>query len=133
MENATKALLIAAAILVAILIISLGLVVYNMAAETVQNVDMSDTEVKAFNDQFTRYEGTSQSGSTVNALAQTVLTSNLKYQDDTNKQVKVTGAITMSGTDTQLPAKVPTGSRYTITVTYSTSTQLVESINVTEN
>ena len=42
MENATKALLIAAAILVAILIISLGLVVYNMAAETVQNVNMSD-------------------------------------------------------------------------------------------
>ena len=36
MENATKALLIAAAVLVAILIISLGLVVYNIAAETVK-------------------------------------------------------------------------------------------------
>ena len=33
MENATKALLIAAAVLVAILIISLGLVVYNMACQ----------------------------------------------------------------------------------------------------
>ena len=38
MENATKALLIAAAVLIAILIISLGLVVYNSSAETVKGI-----------------------------------------------------------------------------------------------
>ena len=46
MENATKALLIAAAILIAILIISLGIVVFNVAAETVQGVNMSDQEME---------------------------------------------------------------------------------------
>ena len=46
MENATKALLIAAAVLVAILIISLGLVVYNMAAETIGSVNLSQQEIK---------------------------------------------------------------------------------------
>ena len=51
MENATKALLIAAAVLVAILIISLGLVVYNMAAETVNNsANLSEYEIQSFNE-----------------------------------------------------------------------------------
>ena len=51
MENATKALLIAAAVLIAILIISLGIVIYNQASETVKSVNMSSQEVQAFNDQ----------------------------------------------------------------------------------
>lgn len=135
MENATKALLIAAAILVAILIISLGLVVYNMAAETVQNVNMSDQEIKAFNDQFTRYQGDSQTGSTVNALVQTTLTNNLKYPDDEAKQVTITGGTNadLAPDATQLPAKVPTGKRYTVTCTFTAETGLINNIEVTEN
>ena len=78
MENATKALLIAAAVLVAILIISLGLVVYNMAAETVNNsANLSAQEVQSFNEQFTRYQGTAVRGSSVNALLQTALNNNI--------------------------------------------------------
>lgn len=138
MENATKALLIAAAILVAILIISLGLVVYNMAAETVQNVNMSDQEIKAFNDQFTRYEGTTQTGSTVNALVQTVLTSNMKYRadegDDNNpKLVAITGDVTLEQNAENAPAKVPTGNRYTITCIYTPATGLINEIQVNQN
>ena len=45
MENATKALLIAAAVLIAILIISLGIVVYNKASEAVTGAgDLSEYE-----------------------------------------------------------------------------------------
>lgn len=138
MENATKALLIAAAILVAILIISLGLVVYNMAAETVQNVNMSDQEIKAFNDQFTRYEGTTQTGSTVNALVQTVLTSNMKYRadegDENNpKLVAITGDVTLEQNAENAPAKVQTGNRYTITCIYTPATGLINEIQVNQN
>ena len=138
MENATKALLIAAAILVAILIISLGLVVYNMAAETVQNVNMSDQEIKAFNDQFTRYEGSTQTGSTVNALVQTVLTSNMKYRadegDDNNpKLVAITGDVELAADAPNAPAKVPTGNRYTITCIYTPATGLINEIQVDQN
>ena len=137
MENATKALLIAAAILVAILIISLGLVVYNMAAETVQNVNMSDQEIKAFNDQFTRYEGNTQTGSTVNALVQTVLTSNMKYRadegDDNPKLVAITGAVTLETNDDSAPQKVATGNRYTITCIYTPATGLINEIQVAQN
>ena len=82
MENATKALLIAAAVLVAILIISLGLVVYNMASETIGAVNFSGQEITAFNDQFTQYEGDNVRGSEVNALLKTVLNSNMKSRSE---------------------------------------------------
>jgi len=82
MENATKALLIAAAVLVAILIISLGLVVYNMASETIDSVNFSGQEITAFNDKFEQYEGSNVRGSEVNAMLKTVLSSNMQSQAD---------------------------------------------------
>ena len=41
MENASKALIIAGAILISILLIGLGVYVYTMAAGATQNVDLS--------------------------------------------------------------------------------------------
>ena len=132
MENATKALLIAAAVLVAILVISLGLVIYNQAAETVQNVKMSDTEVKAFNDQFTRYEGVRRTGTDVNALVQNVLQSNINYHEEPLKLVEITGdAVTLSKDATTAPAKVNTGSKFKVECTYNTKTKLIDKITVT--
>ena len=71
MENATKALLIAAAVLIAILIISLGLVVYTSSAETVNQANLSQQEVQAANEKFARYNGTNKRGSEVNAMLNT--------------------------------------------------------------
>lgn len=136
MENATKALLIAAAILVAILIISLGLVVYNMAAETVQNVNMNDQEVKAFNDKFMRYEGSNKKGANVNALINEVLQNNLNNADDPNKIVTLTiddPSITINAGTTASPGKVPTGNIYDIVINFDQTTKLVTSINVAEH
>lgn len=135
MENATKALLIAAAILVAILIISLGLVVYNMAAETVQGINMSDQEVKAFNDKFTRYEGTNKKGTNVNALYNEVIQNNLNNVDDPNKLVTVNlnGSAVIQGAQTQNPDKVPTGNIYDISITFDPDSKLVTEIDVTDH
>ena len=138
MENATKALLIAAAVLVAILIISLGLVVYNIAAESVGNVNMSDTEIVAFNDKFTRFEGTNQSGSQVNALMQTVLNNNLQEKSSTQRIIVLTvkdksgdekGKI--DSTTTSSPAKVPAGARFTVTCTRDADSGLITKIDAT--
>lgn len=90
MENATKALLIAAAVLIAILIISLGLVVYNNSANTVNQANLSSQEIQAQNEKFTRYNGNNKRGSEVNSLLQTALNYNLNTTDDGNK-VTVTG------------------------------------------
>ena len=86
MENATKALLIAAAVLVAILIISLGLVIFNMASETVNNnSSLSAQEIQAFNDQFTQYEGDNVRGTRVNSLLKTALNNNITQQQEGNE------------------------------------------------
>ena len=77
MENATKALLIAAAVLIAILIISLGIVIYNQASETINSVNMSGQEIQAFNDQFLKCGGGGQRGTEINALLKTALNNNM--------------------------------------------------------
>ena len=76
MENATKALLIAAAVLIAILIISLTLVIYRQGTNAVSGADLSETEAAEFNGKFTVYEVNSESTSQVNALLNTVFSHN---------------------------------------------------------
>lgn len=139
MENATKALLIAAAVLVAILIISLGIGVFNMASEQVNNAgDLSEYEIKKFNEKFTQYEGTSKSGSDVNALIDTAFNHNLA-QEDTANCVVVSSTGTDKGTDnyvsatnkqTSSPKKVSTGSRYTVTCIYNENSKLITGVKV---
>lgn len=132
MENATKALLIAAAVLVAILIISLGLVVYNMAAETVNGQNLSQQEVQAQNDKFVRYDGTNKRGSEVNAMLKTVLQSNLDTSATGKSDgfVEVTGDITLSKSATSIAKRADASKLYNMTVNYNAKTGLVESIDV---
>ena len=122
MENASKALIIAGAILLAILIISLGILIYNQAAGIVNSNSMSDVEITQFNAQFTQYQGT-QSGSTVRALLQEVLSNNLT-QDDDDRKVTVDGSagvsITTSTSSVDME-KITTGGSYTVTCAYGAS------------
>lgn len=136
MENATKALLIAAAVLVAILIISLGLVVYNMAAETVSSQNLSQQEVQAQNEKFARYDGTNKRGSEVNAMLKTVLQSNMDLKA-TNKSaglVSVTSVgtedISLTTGDTAITKRADTSKMYDITVNYDSKSGLVDKITV---
>ena len=75
MENASKALIIAGAILLAILLISLGIMIFNQAQDTVSNSGMSEAEITAFNNKFLKYEG-NQKGTMVKAMVQEVLANN---------------------------------------------------------
>lgn len=76
MENASKALIIAGAILLAIVIISLGLIVVNNTRNVTDNTNLSEQEIQAFNAKFTPYEGDSVAGSRVNSLIQQVIATN---------------------------------------------------------
>ncbi len=77
MENASKALLIAGAILIAILLISVGIMVMNSADDVVGEAEssMSSTAIQTFNAQFTKYSGT-QKGSSIKTLVNAVISSN---------------------------------------------------------
>lgn len=86
MENASKALIIAGAILLAILIISLGILIYNQASGVVGNNTMSEVDIQTFNQKFTQYVG-EQRGSAVRSLIQQVQASNAA---EGNEQRQVT-------------------------------------------
>lgn len=81
MENASKALIIAGAILLSILLISLGIMIFNTAQDTTKNSGMTQAQVSSFNNKFSKYEGPIK-GSEVRSLIQEVMASN---GDDNNK------------------------------------------------
>ena len=80
MENASKALIIAGAILLSILIIGLGMAVFNNASSTVQSANMDAQEVNAHNAQFESYQG-KQKGSAINKLLNMIVLNNNEYED----------------------------------------------------
>ena len=81
MENATKALLIAAAVLVAILIISLGVGVFTSASEQMGDADLTEYQKQEFNAKFTKYSGTI-TGAELNTLLKTVFNHNNSQPSD---------------------------------------------------
>ena len=138
MENATKALLIAAAVLVVILIISLGIGLFNMANEQIDGAgDLSEYQIQQFNDKFLNYQGTNKSGSDVNALLKTAFNHNQNQEDATTRvTVNVGNEARVDGENfngTASPTKVSTGSRYTVECEINEQSKLVTTVNVTEN
>lgn len=70
MENASKALIIAGAILLAILIIGLGMFIFNSASDTLNKTGarMTQEEKQTYNAQFQKFIGEKKSGTDVKTL-----------------------------------------------------------------
>lgn len=117
MENASKALIIAGAILLAILLISLGILIFNQAQDTVNNSGMSQAEISAFNNKFIKYEGKQQKGSVVKSLISEVLASNADANNATRK-ISV-GSGTTGGTETPSTSTIETSKAYEVKLFYS--------------
>ena len=132
MENATKALLIAAAVLIVIIIISLGVYVVGMGNDQMQQGEqtLSDLEVNSFNNTYENYEGTSVAGSRVNSLLKTVFNHNLMESDDTRK-ITVDGDVSLSA-DAEKQVTVGTGKRYSVVCNKDKNSGLITSITITE-
>lgn len=143
MENASKALIIAGAILIAILIVSLGILIFNqMSGYVKENAKLDEQEIASFNSKITPYLGQSISGSQVNALIQYVISNDLAcIQSGENvKAISITFPIS-GGTNTidinniNSPGtkRVETGASkyYKVQGTYS-SNGLITTITVTE-
>lgn len=83
MENASKALIIAGAILLSILIIAIGMYIYSSAQSQVNNslTTMDTSEIEGFNSTFTAYEGV-QTGSNVKALLQRLIANANTYKEE---------------------------------------------------
>ena len=127
MENASKALIIAGAILLAILLISLGIIIFSQAQDTVDNSGMTQAEVQTFNGQLVKYEG-EQKGTVVKTMIQEVLAIN-------NNGSGYTITVNVNGTaiSTTNPTKdINNASTYNVELVYDTTgTGRVTTINVT--
>ena len=85
MENASKALIIAGSILLAILLISLGIVIYTQSQKTIDSMNMNEQEIQAFNNKFIQYEGNNKRGAEVNALVQLIRVNNQSAASEESK------------------------------------------------
>lgn len=145
MENASKALIIAGSILVSILVISLGVMIFNNMKNNVKDsANLTEQEVASFNADITPYLGTNVSGSQVNTLIQraTSINNSSLNSGDTVKRISIyntnesTVIIKFLSTDTAItygnPRKVTTNAYYTVTGQHD-SNGLITKIIVTPN
>lgn len=119
MENASKALIIAGAILLAILIISLGMMVLNNATGFLKNGGMDDAAVMQFNSKFLKYEG-SQKGSQIRTMVGEVMANNNNSEASDETRVNITGVVTLDADEGAQPnyGQMRNTTTYTVTVTY---------------
>lgn len=136
MENATKALIIAGAVLVAILIISVGMMIFSQGSDVINQSSgkINKFEVQAFNNGFDSYEG-DQKGSQVKQLISSVISSNATYegtQDDKVISVKVGTSEAVSDASGLSSARSGLVSGKTYTVSFDYQNGYVHTINVVE-
>ena len=111
MENASKALIIAGAILLAIVIISLGLIVVNNSRSVTDNTNLNAQEIEAFNNKFMAYEGQNKTAAQIKTLKQVVIASNA---ENTTHTVTINSA-DANNYDT---SSLKSSDRKTVTLTY---------------
>lgn len=130
MENASKALIIAGAILLSILIISLGIFIFQQAKGAVNTDSIDQMQVEAFNGKFDQYEGTKVRGAQVKALISAVNTNNNSTDDEGKK-------VTIEYQNGLTAAKISTGKTYTVTIPEGTeghtTAGYISKIQISEN
>ncbi len=140
MENASKALIIAGAILISIVIISLGVMIVSNVMDTIRGANVSEQEREAYNQIFVSYEGT-RSGTQVRALCDKVLSHNQGYPDDFSRHIQLlekdasstTAAPTAAVTAKEISdikAKIKAGSTYTVTIGYDQNSGYVVAVGI---
>ena len=131
MENASKALIIAGAILLSILIIGLGMMVFNQAKDAMSNTGMDTQKANAYNAEFESYMGENVNGA--NVRNNTHVTT-----DDDSLKVKITVGSTSGDTATTINAvkkTIKSGKNYKVEVLdagYDSVTGYIKEITVTE-
>ena len=108
MENSGKALLIAGAIIICVLIVAVGMFIYNSASATTTDSmsSMSTREIETFNSQFNIYEGL-QTGTQIKNLIG-LLVGNANTNKDNPTKIPGVGINKCVSSDTQqLHAQIP--------------------------
>ena len=145
MENASKALIIAGAILLAIAIIGVGMLVFSNARDAISDTGMTKEQVAVYNSTFTNYQGT-QRGSNVKTMCNTIVTHNLTATDDSEKvqvlygqatkDVDASDVVESNTTTTHIndirDKSIQSGVSYTITFGYDNKKKKITTVYINE-
>ena len=143
MENASKALIIAGAILLSVLIVSLGIMVFQNAKNTIGGTNLNKQEIDTFNSQWQTYEGKNKTASEVRSMIQAVISSNAAEKSGgTNRYIQVTHA-SASGPNTATvnednrtkgytASDITNSKQYTISLGYDETSGLIVGIDWAE-
>ena len=145
MENASKALIIAGAILLSILIIAIGMYIYNSSTNSIYSAadQISAQDQEAFNSQWTSYEE-NQPGSSVKSMISRLISNastneaektklpNLFYEATDGETVEVVSTIENPNIAefNSARSRIQTKHTYFIELHYSNETSLVDCITI---
>ncbi len=119
MENASKALIIAGAILISILLIGLGVYIYNQAQSTISTATLDSEVAQAQNQKFETYKGNNVTAAQVKQLLSLINTNNITAA--TSQDYKTIGVLfRYRGTGTTNNVIPTGGTNYTTDVTMIT-------------
>lgn len=143
MENASKALIMAGSILIALIIISLGVMIFKNYSNSVKNNTSLDKQtIAAFNRRIDPYIGDNKSASQVNTLRDIAISinNNAKVEGGSMQYVNMTinGSVVTSYDSSDNKVKVTinnvkaeTGKFYNVEPTYNPDTGLINTITIT--
>ena len=120
MENASKALIIAGAILVSIMIIGLGVVILNNVRSTITNQNLHSEEAQANNEKFTSVFNQNMAASEVKNLINQIRVNNITAENDRDGLGKIYILVKQAGgTVTEMSATnaskaIKNGKRYEV-------------------
>ena len=115
MENASKALLIAASVLIVILLIGVGMVIFNSIGSTTDQVgsQADSMAIQTFNGNFDQYEGSAVSASNVKSLINKINANNV----NSSNKVRIKGEVNASAKiDTTKTSGIVNSHKYTVTM-----------------
>lgn len=133
MENASKALIIAGAILISIVLIAVGVMVVSAANAPVETAGskMSDIDKQIFNRDYTAYIGDKKSGSKVVSLLQAIQANN--SNEETKAEIKVTYGEdqdkTVANDIASIINKIKSGKYYKVEANYTDG--IIDTITIT--
>ena len=144
MENASKALIIAGAILVSLLLIAVGMMVLNPIGGIVDTAgaQLDSQEIQAFNGQFTSNSGENIKSATVKQLINTISSSNAANDESRQVIFELNGTVVASDSITSALTKIKTQRTYKVVCLegdgkekdgVKTTKGLVYKITITEN
>ena len=141
MENASKALILAGSILIALIIISLGVMIFKNYSNSVKNNTSLDKQtIASFNRRIDPYIGDNKSASQVNTLRDIAISinNNAKVEGGSMQYVNMTinGSVVTSydSSDNKVTinnVKAETGKFYNVEPTYNPDTGLINTITIT--